>query len=175
MSCSFLSLGLSTARSNPSQRTSPIARKINLVGQIKSKDLREIQSYNNHAYKSSEKTQIIFVDDLIINSQFIRSQQTHRKKWLFRIDLEEHRGEHCIEDQRERISHLAMDPSVYGKLLTHHWKGSKVDVEPLHGWCPLWQSAQKGLQMGSLKNRNLRWWKLCFVVPLDVFRVRRYI
>ena len=33
-----------------------------------------------------------------------------RKKELHQIDLQEHRGEHYIEDQRERISHLAMDP-----------------------------------------------------------------
>ena len=52
-------------------------------------------------------TQIIFMDNLIINPQFIGSQQTHRKKGLHRIDLQEHRGEHCIEDQRERRSHLA--------------------------------------------------------------------
>ena len=34
----------------------------------------------NHAYKNSEETQIIFVDKLIINPQFIGSRQTHRKK-----------------------------------------------------------------------------------------------
>ena len=31
----------------------------------------------------------------------------HRKIRLHRIYLQEHRGEHCIEDQRERIIHLA--------------------------------------------------------------------
>jgi hypothetical protein len=61
----------------------------------------------NHAYKNSEKTQIIFMNNLIMNPQFIRSQQTHYKKGLHRIDLQEDRGEHCIEDQRERRSHLA--------------------------------------------------------------------
>src|SRR6266536_3315584 len=55
---------------------------------------------SNHAYKNSEKIQIIFVDNLIINPQFIGSQQTHRKRRLHRIELQEHRGEHCIEDQR---------------------------------------------------------------------------
>ena len=37
----------------------------------------------NHVYKRSKKTQITFMDkniDLIINSKFIGSQQTHRKK-----------------------------------------------------------------------------------------------
>ena len=52
-----------------------------------------------------QKTQITFMDkniDLIINSKFIGSQQTHRKKSLHQIDLQEHRGEHCIENQKER-------------------------------------------------------------------------
>jgi hypothetical protein len=31
----------------------------------------------------------------------------HRKIRLHRIELQEHRGEQCIEDQRERRSHLA--------------------------------------------------------------------
>ena len=48
------------------------------------------------------KIQIIFRDKLIINPQVIGSQQTHRKKVLHRIDLQEHRGEHDIENQRER-------------------------------------------------------------------------
>ena len=39
---------------------------------------------------------------MIINPQFIGSRQTHRKKVLHRIDLQEHRGEHGIENQRER-------------------------------------------------------------------------
>ena len=43
---------------------------------------------------------------MIINPQFIGSRQTHRKIILHQIELQEHR-EHCIEDQRERISHLA--------------------------------------------------------------------
>ena len=42
----------------------------------------------------------------IINPQFIGSQQTHRKRRLHRIELQD-RGEHGIEDQRERRSHLA--------------------------------------------------------------------
>ena len=46
------------------------------------------------------------MDKLIINPQFIRARQTHRKKVLHRIDLQEHRGEHGIENQRERRSHL---------------------------------------------------------------------
>ena len=62
---------------------------------------------SNHAYKILEKIQMIFIDKLIINPQFLGSWQTHRKKVLHRIDLEEHRGEHGIENQREIRSHLA--------------------------------------------------------------------
>ena len=43
---------------------------------------RKIPRYLNHAYKSPEKTQIIFIDNLIINPQFIESQQTHHKRRL---------------------------------------------------------------------------------------------
>ena len=56
-----------------------------------------------------------------------------------------------------------MDPKVCGKLLTHHRKGSKVDVEPLRDRFPLRRSTGEGLQMGSLENRNLRQRKKYFV------------
>ena len=46
------------------------------------------------------------MNNLIINSQVIASQQIHRKRRLHRIELQEHRGEHGIEDQRERKGHL---------------------------------------------------------------------
>ena len=84
VSVPLLSLGSSTARLNPKLSTSPIARKTNLVGQTQSIVLAKISS---HAYKNSEEIQIIFIDKLIINPQFIGSQQTHRKKVLHRIDL----------------------------------------------------------------------------------------
>ena len=44
---------------------------------------KKYEAISNHAYKRSKKTQITFMDkriDLIINSKFIRSQQTHHKK-----------------------------------------------------------------------------------------------
>ena len=69
--------------------------------------LKRLAKISNHAYKNSEEIQIIFIDKLIINPQFIRSRQTHRKIILHWIELQEHRGEHCIEDQTERRSHLA--------------------------------------------------------------------
>src|SRR6187399_2812689 len=68
---------------------------------------KRITKILDHAYKNSEKTQIIFIDNLIIDAQFIGSWQTHRKRILHRIDLQEQRGEHGIEDKRERRSHLA--------------------------------------------------------------------
>ena len=64
---------------------------------------------------SSKETQIIFIDNLIINPQFIGSRQTHRKRILHQIELQEHRGgEHCIEIQKERISHLATNYGPVG-------------------------------------------------------------
>jgi len=63
---------------------------------------KRITKISNHAYNNSVKIQIIFIDKLIINPQFIRSRQIHRKKVLHRIDLQEHRREHGIENQRER-------------------------------------------------------------------------
>ena len=65
------------------------------------------------------KTKLLSMNNLIINPQFIRSQQIHRKRRLHRIELQEDRGEHCIEDQRERRSHLA---TSYG-LMTHKYRG----------------------------------------------------
>ena len=41
---------------------------------------KRITKISNHAYKNSEKIQIIFIDKLIINPQFIGSRQTNRKK-----------------------------------------------------------------------------------------------
>ena len=62
---------------------------------------------------NSEKTQIFIMNNVIINSQFIGSQQTHLKRRLHRIELQGHQGEHGIKDQRERRSHLA---TSYGSI-----------------------------------------------------------
>jgi hypothetical protein len=59
--------------------------------------------------------------NLIINPQFIGSQQTHRKRRLPRIELQEDRGEHCIEDQRERRSHLATSYGPVGATCKLRW------------------------------------------------------
>ena len=77
--------------------------------------------------------------------------------------------------REEAIYLITMDPKVCGKLLTTHRKGIKVDVEALHDRIPLRQSAGEGSKMRSRGYRRLRRCKLCFVVLLDVFGVRRYI
>ena len=44
---------------------------------------KKYEAISNHAYKRSKKTQITLMDksiDLVINSKFIGSQQTPRKK-----------------------------------------------------------------------------------------------
>ena len=64
----------------------------------KADNSKRLAKISSHVYKNSEKNQIIFIDNLIINPQFIGSQQTHRKRRLHRIDLQEHRGEHGIEN-----------------------------------------------------------------------------
>ena len=77
-----------------------------------------------------------------------------------------------IKEREEAIQLLAMDPQVCGKLLTHHRKGSKVDVGALRDRFPLRQSTRKGLQMGSRKNRGLRRRKgflFCPCVGLGIF------
>ena len=68
----LLSLGKDTARLNSKLSTSPIARKINLVGQTKPIILRDFAKISNHAYKNSEKNQIIFIDNLVHKSTIHR-------------------------------------------------------------------------------------------------------
>ena len=98
----LLSLGKDTARLNPKLSTSPIARKINLVGQTKLIIRRDLQRYLNHTYKNSEKNQILFIDNLDHKPTIHRISTNTPQKELHRIDLQEDRGELCIEIQRER-------------------------------------------------------------------------
>ena len=72
----------------------------------KTQDSERLTRISNHAYKKSSKTQIYIIDNLITNTQFIGSRQTHRQRGLHRIDLHEDHAELCIEDPRERRSHL---------------------------------------------------------------------
>src|SRR3990170_1002303 len=87
----LLSLGKNTTQSNPSQSTSSHGKKNQSSRPNLTKDSKKkYEAISNHAYKRSKKTQITFMDiDLIINSKFIGSQQTHRKKELHQIDLQE--------------------------------------------------------------------------------------
>ena len=81
---------------------------------------KRLAKISNHAYKNSEEIQIIFIDKLIINPQFIGTRQTHRKRVLHRVHLQEHRGEHGVENQRERRSHLATSSGPVGRRQTTH-------------------------------------------------------
>ena len=84
VSVPFLSLGSSTIRSNPLPSTSS-HYMINRPSWPNKTQISEkkYEAIRNHAYKRSKETQITFMDkniDLIINSKFIGSQQTHRQK-----------------------------------------------------------------------------------------------
>ena len=84
MSVPLLSLESSTVRSNPLPGTSSHC-KINRSSWPNKTQISEkkYEAISNHAYKRPKKTQITFMDkniDLIINSKFIGSQQTHFKK-----------------------------------------------------------------------------------------------
>ena len=122
----LLSLGSSNARLNTKLSTSPIARKINLVGQTKlilRRDLQKIQRRFKYC------SQI----NLIINPQFIGSRQTHRKKNYIE-QISKRIEENFVLRSKEReegIQLITMDPKVCGKLLTHHQRGYGVDVETL--------------------------------------------
>ena len=60
-----------------------------------------------HAYKNSEEIQISFIDNLDHKPTIHWISTNTPQKELHRIDLQENRGELCIEIQRERRSHLA--------------------------------------------------------------------
>ena len=84
VSVPLLSLGSSTVRSNLLPGTSSHC-KINRSSWPNKTQISEkkYEAISNHASKRSNKTQITFMDknvDLIINSKFTGSQQTHHKK-----------------------------------------------------------------------------------------------
>ena len=68
---------------------------------------KRLANITNHTYKNSEKIQILFIDKLDHKPTIHRSQQSHHKRRLHRIDLHKRGGELCIEIQKERRSHLA--------------------------------------------------------------------
>ena len=169
----FLSLGSSTARLNPKLSTSPIARKINLVGQTKLIIRRDLQRYQIMHIRIQRRIKYCSQIILIINPQFIGSRQTHRKKSYIE-QISKKIEENFVlrsKEREEAIQLITMDPKVCGKLLTHHRRGYGVDVEALRDRIPLRQIAGKGPYMGSHGYRRLQWWKSGFVAPLDVFRV----
>jgi hypothetical protein len=148
----FLSLGEDIARSNPSQSTSSHGKKnqSSWPNQTNNSE-KKYEDINNHAYKRSKKTQIIFMDiDLIINSNFIGSQQTHRKNSLHQIDLQEKRGEHCIENQKERRSHLATAYGPVGLWWTTH---ASPKEHQWGWWTPPWSCSPPA----ECRNRALDW------------------
>ena len=121
MSFPLLSLGSSTVRSNPSQSTSSHC-KINRSSWPNKTQISEkkYEAIINHAYKRSKKTQITVIDkniDLIINSKFIGSQQTHCKRLISYGSPRDH----CIDNQeRERGSHLDTNYGPVGLQRTTH-------------------------------------------------------
>ena len=68
---------------------------------------KRLAKISNHAYKNSEKNQILFIDKLDHKPTIHRIPTNPPRKELHRIDLQEDQGEHCIEIQKERRSHLA--------------------------------------------------------------------
>ena len=107
VSVRFLLLGSSTIRLNPLPETSSHC-KINRSSWPNQTQISEkkYEAIRDHAYKRSKKTQITFMDkkiDLIINSKFIGSQQTDRKKtyiiWISKRPL--------YWESRERRTNLA--------------------------------------------------------------------
>ena len=102
----------------------------------------------------------MFIDKLDHEPTIHRILTNTPQKELHQIDLQEDRGELCIEIQIERRSPLANNygPEGYGKLLTTHRKGLGDDVEALRDRFPLRQSAGKGSKMGSHGYRKLRRW-----------------
>src|SRR3954471_1898225 len=68
---------------------------------------KRLAKITNHTYKNSAKIQILFIDNLDHKPTIHQSQQTHRKKKITLNRSPQERGEHSIEIQKERISHLA--------------------------------------------------------------------
>ena len=123
----------------------------------KTQDSERLTRISNHAYKKSAKTQIYIIDNLITNPQFIGSRQTHRQRGLHRIDLHEDHGELCIEDPRERRSHLVTSYGPVGLWWTTHASSER-------SWC-WWRSppcpnppsgrASERAPDGILRRKNL--------------------
>ena len=66
---------------------------------------KKYEAISNHAYKRSKMTQIFLIGKLDHKPTIHWILTNTPQKELHQIDLQEDRGEHCIEIQRER-SHL---------------------------------------------------------------------
>ena len=140
----LLSLGEVTARYEPKTKHFPHCKNHRSSWPNKTHNSKRITRIWNHAYQRPEETQIRFIDNLIINPQFIGSRQTHRKRRLHRIDLHEDHGELCIEDPRERRSHLTTSYEPVDLWWTTHasserswcWWRSPLYPNPLSGRAP---------------------------------------
>ena len=59
---------------------------------------KRLAKISNHEYKNSETNQILFIDNHDHKSTIHRILTNRAQKELHRIDLQEHRGELCIEN-----------------------------------------------------------------------------
>ena len=85
-----------------------------------------------------QKTQITFMDkniDLIINSKFIGSQQTHSKKSYIKYISKKPLYWESKERERERGSHLATTYRPVGLQWTTH---ASSEMHQWGWWTPLW-------------------------------------
>ena len=143
----LLSLGKVTTRYEPKTKHFSHCKNHRSSWPNKTQDSERLTRISNHAYKKSAKTQIYIIDNLITNPQFIGSRQTHRQRGLHRIDLHEDHGELCIEDPRERRSHLATNYGPVGLKWTTH-----ESLERRWCWCrspPTPKSPPAGHREGS--------------------------
>ena len=81
-------------------------------------------------------------------------------------------------EREETIQLLAMDPQVCGKLLTHHRKGNRVDVDALRDQIPLRRVSEKAPRWDLARTEacdggKVFWWTLLVVCEyLRIYRVR---
>ena len=117
---------------------------------------------------------------MIINPQFMGSRQTHRKRRLHRVDLHEDHGELCIEDPRERRSHLVTSYGPVGLWWTTHasserswcWWRSPPCLNPPSGMAP--ERAPNGISRRQklVAAEKYFWWSPDFFGIFREFRGR---
>ena len=170
----LLSLGKVTARYEPKTKHFSHCKNHRSSWPNKTQDSERLTRISNHAYKKSAKTQIYIIDNLITNPQFIGSRQTHRQIRLHRIDLHEDHGELCIEDPRERRSHLVTSYGPVGLWWTTHasserswcwWRSPPYpNPPPRQGTrtCPRWDLAETEACGGGKVLSMFSWFFLRF-------------